>query len=111
MRIAFTSCMTPFHFPAQPVWDEIAAADPDVLVLLGDSAYYDADGSSMSAVKAMSAFAFATHAHGRLAKQVAISNFQALIARPKLATYAIWDDHDFMFNGACGSRANPTSAP
>ena len=103
MRIAFTSCMTSFHFPVQPVWDEIAAAEPDVLVLLGDSAYYDADGSSMSAVKAMSAFGFATHAHGRIEKQLRIVNFQSLIARPSLSTYAIWDDHDFMFNGACGA--------
>ncbi|MGO4394864.1 hypothetical protein AB4Z46_26250 [Variovorax sp. M-6] len=104
MRIAFTSCMTAFHFPVQTIWDEIAAADPTVLVLLGDSAYYDADGSSMAAVKAMSAFEFATHAMARLGSQVAIANFQSLVARPALSTYAIWDDHDFMFNGACGAE-------
>ncbi|MBT2324027.1 alkaline phosphatase D family protein [Variovorax paradoxus] len=104
MRIAFASCMTSFRFPDQTVWDEIAARQPDVLVLLGDSAYYDADGASMSQVKDMSANDFAVHAHARLARQIARPRFQALVAQPQLTTHAIWDDHDFLWNGACGAE-------
>ncbi|CAN7580128.1 alkaline phosphatase D family protein [Variovorax sp. LjRoot290] len=104
MRIAFASCMTSFRFPDQSAWDEIAARQPDVLVLLGDSAYYDADGASMSQVKSMSAHDFAVHAHGRLARQIARPSFQALVAQPQLTTHAIWDDHDFLWNGACGAE-------
>ncbi|OUM02427.1 alkaline phosphatase D family protein [Variovorax sp. JS1663] len=102
MRIAFTSCMSSVSFPQQPAWNEIAARNPDVLVLLGDSAYYDADDSSMAKLKEMSADGFAQHAHKRIARQLAQPGFRALVQRPQLSTYAIWDDHDFLWNGACG---------
>jgi len=102
MRIAFASCMTPFRFPSQPAWNDVAPANPDELVLLGDSVYYDADGSSMGAVQAMNASAFAAHAHFRLSRQLAVPEFRALVGRPGLRTHAIWDDHDFLWNNACG---------
>lgn len=102
MRIAFTSCMSAVSFPGQPVWREVAEHQPDVLVLLGDSAYYDADDSSMSKVKQMSANDFAQHAHQRIARQLAQPDFLALVQQSRLSTYAIWDDHDFLWNGACG---------
>ena len=104
MRIAFTSCSSARKFRLQPVWDQIAEADPDHLVLLGDSAYYDADDSSVGEVKGMSANDFAMHAYGRLRDQLSQTQFASLIERSTLTTHAIWDDHDFLWNGACGAQ-------
>lgn len=104
MRIAFASCMTPSRFASQPVWNEVALAQPDELVLLGDSVYYDADGASTGEVKAMNASQFAAHAHARMSRQLAVPEFGALIRRPGLRTHAIWDDHDFLWNNACGAE-------
>jgi len=104
MRIAFASCMTPFRFPSQPAWNDVALANPDELVLLGDSVYYDADGASTGEVKAMNASQFAAHAHFRLSRQLAVPEFRALVGRPVLRTHAIWDDHDFLWNNACGAE-------
>jgi hypothetical protein len=41
LKIAFASCATAQYFPSQPVWTHITAQSPDVLVLLGDSVYFD----------------------------------------------------------------------
>jgi len=114
MKIAFTSCMSAQLFPGQPVWDEIAAANPDVLVLLGDSVYLDVGGPyDMSSIKALTELEFATHMHKRFFGQVAHTRFKALVQKPQLATYAIWDDHDFLWNNACGAdvMANPALKP
>jgi len=103
MRIAFTSCMSAASFPQQPAWNEMAARTPDVLVLLGDSAYYDVgEGASIGLLKNMTANDFAQHAHARIGAQLAQPDFQALVRAPQLSTYAIWDDHDFLWDGACG---------
>lgn len=106
MRIAFTSCFSAQSFKQQPVWDQIAAANPPLehLLLLGDSVYYDADGSSMSAVKAMGADTFARHAMGRLRDQLTQPQFANLVRRRELRIHPIWDDHDFLWNGACGAQ-------
>ncbi|WP_076999317.1 alkaline phosphatase D family protein [Variovorax sp. KK3] len=104
MRIAFSSCMSAVSFPQQPAWQEVAARQPDVLVLLGDSAYYDVgQGASVGAIKEMTANQFAQHAHGRIASQLAQPDFRALVQMPGLETHAIWDDHDFLWNDACGA--------
>ena len=105
MRIAFTSCFSAEYFPQQPIWSQIAAANPDVLVLLGDSVYYDVGTNvDMAAIKKMDATRFAAHAHGKFSRQLALPEFQALIQSPSLSTYAIWDDHDFLWNDACGAN-------
>ncbi|MGJ7497849.1 hypothetical protein ACSFA8_22595 [Variovorax sp. RT4R15] len=104
MRLAFTSCMSVYSFPVQPVWDEITAAGCDELVLLGDSAYYDVQYSSMAKVQSMTAHGFATHAYERLRTQLTQANFAALVRTPTLRTHAIWDDHDFLWNDACGGQ-------
>ena len=41
MKIAFASCRSFTVFAQQPVWDQIAARQPDRLLLLGDSVYID----------------------------------------------------------------------
>lgn len=103
MRIAFTSCFSAQLFPQQPVWDEIAAGEPDVLVLLGDSIYLDVGGPYGSlGVQDLTESAFAEHAHSRYAEQLAQVQFKALVQRQSLTTYAIWDDHDFLWDNACG---------
>jgi alkaline phosphatase D len=105
MRIAFTSCFSAELFKQQPVWDEIAAGKPDVLVLLGDSVYYDVGTAvNSSAVQDMSEMDFATHAHKKFAKQLAHPRFKSLIQTQTLDTYAIWDDHDFLWNDVCGAE-------
>ena len=110
MRIAFTSCFSAALFPRQPVWREIAAARPDRLVLLGDSIYLDCSGGlaedgqtplNTTGVKTLSATAFARHAHGLYRQQWQQADFQALLATG-LSVHAIWDDHDFLWNDACG---------
>ena len=74
MRIAFASCMSAQVFPQQPVWDWIAARNPDGLVLLGDSIYLDVplDGPHPSA---MDDDSFARHA---------LQRYQAQLAQPCL---------------------------
>ena len=104
MRIAFTSCFSAQSFKAQPVWDQIGAVDPQHLLLLGDSAYYDADGASTSQVKDMGADAFARHAMGRLRDQLKQPQFAKLVKRADVRVHPIWDDHDFLWNGACGAE-------
>jgi len=114
MRIAFTSCFCTQVFKEQPVWDEIAAENPDVLVLLGDSIYLDVGGKYNSlGVQNLSEMEFAQHAHDRYKELLTQKQFRALIQRPTLTTYVIWDDHDFLWNDACGADAmkSPVQKP
>ena len=104
MRIAFTSCMLAQVFHDQPVWREIGDHNPDVLVLLGDSIYLDNHNRSTEEIQKMPAANFAVHAHQRYREQLMQRDFKALIERPGLQVHAIWDDHDFMFNDACGAE-------
>ena len=104
MRIAFTSCFSAQLFKQQAVWDEIAAAQPDVLVLLGDSMYLDVGGPYGSlGVQQLTENEFAEHAHSRYTGTLAQKQFKALVQQPGLTTYAIWDDHDFLWDNACGA--------
>jgi alkaline phosphatase D len=112
MRIAFTSCFSADLFPDQPVWKEIANAQPDVLVLLGDSIYLDERSGPLAGVAhallprgthAPDPAAFAEHAHRLYRMQLEQEQFKALLATKNLRTYAIWDDHDFLWNNACGA--------
>ncbi len=115
MRIAFTSCFSAVLHKKQPVWDEIAAADPQVLVLLGDSIYLDCSDAQLnaSALQQASEWEFAQHAHKLYAAQLNQRQFRQLVQRPGLATHAIWDDHDFLWNDARGADVmrNPALAP
>lgn len=101
LKIAFTSCAEATQFPHQPVWDRIAQARPDHLVLLGDSVYYDVHDADTARIKAMSVGDFGRHAHDRWRRQLDCPEFRALVGR--VPTHAIWDDHDFLWNNACGA--------
>lgn len=114
MRVAFTSCFSAQLFPSQPVWSEIKAAKPDVLVLLGDSIYLDCGGPyNSSAIQKLSAYEFAQHAHQLYQLQLKQPEFKSLLASAGMKTYAVWDDHDFLWNDACGENVmrNPALKP
>ena len=81
-RIAFGSCARENR--PQPIWEAIAAYEPEALVLLGDNIYGDTDDAAVLRAK--------------WAQLAAVPTFKALRARvPLLAT---WDDHDYGRNDA-----------
>ena len=79
-RIAFGSCATQAR--PQPIWAAVAAANPQLLLLMGDNIY--ADTTDMKVMRA------------KYARFAAMPGFQKLRATvPILAT---WDDHDLGVN-------------
>ncbi len=91
-RIAFTSCSHIEFRPDQPVWDLIAAADPQLLLLLGDTVYMSYEPTDPWDFERLD---------GLYAKQLAHAPFRDLVKRQP--TLAIWDDHDFGIDNACGA--------
>ena len=105
MKLAFTSCMSFTVFAQQPVWDHIAAHQPDRLVLLGDSVYIDAGPYPINVnhPKEMEAFAFLQHVLARWRLQLDQPQFRALVKA--VPTDAIWDDHDFLWDESAAEGA------
>lgn len=92
IRIAFGSCARVQLDDRQPVFEAIAATEPDLFLWLGDNIYADSDAEP----------AF-TDNYGR---QRSVDSLQPLLRSvPQLA---IWDDHDFGYNDSDG--ANPAKA-
>jgi alkaline phosphatase D len=97
MKLAFASCMSYAVFAQQPVWDQIAAQQPDRLLLLGDSVYLDGPP-------------FPNNTHPRLLDNIdflllVLKRWQVQLDQPQfralvkaVPTDAIWDDHDFLWN-------------
>ena len=109
MKIAFASCMSQSVFPKQPVWEWIAATNPDQLVLLGDSIYIDINAPKPP--RQMTDDEFARHLHGLWRAQLAQKQFKSLLEQlGKGRVTAIWDDHDFLWDNAAGAaiRLQPT---
>lgn len=99
--LAFVSCINAAAFKSQPVWDWIAAAPVQDLLLLGDSIY--ADGSSATSPMDMPADQLRQHLSQRYRLQLAQPQFAALLQRLGAGHVdAIWDDHDFLWNEAAG---------
>ena len=91
-RIAFVSCAHPVLCPVQPAWHAIAAAEPDLLLLLGDNTYMSWEGKKW----------LIDDLRDNYAKQFAVPGFKRLLqTTPHLA---IWDDHDFGWNDCVGSE-------
>ncbi len=105
MKIAFTSCMSFTVFAQQPVWDQIAAQRPDRLVLLGDSVYIDAPPYPIGVIhpKELGPADFLQHVLQRWRVQLDQPQFRALVKA--VATDAIWDDHDFLWDESHGEGA------
>lgn len=81
-RIAFGACLRQDRL--QPIWEAVAAAQPELFVLTGDSICLDSTNASDKA--------------GAYAAQAAQSGFAKLReARPVWGT---WDDHDYGVNDA-----------
>lgn len=106
MKIAFTSCFHPFNGKAQNVWDRIHQERPDVLLLLGDAVYLDADGVSTTNLLTMTEPDFAQRGLDLYRAQLAQPQFKALYEDANIQTHAIWDDHDFLGNGSNGADLN-----
>jgi len=81
-RIAAGSCVRQDR--PQPLWDEVAAFRPDVLLMLGDNVYGDTEDMEVL--------------RGKYALLAAQPVFAALRARVPII--AVWDDHDFGANDA-----------
>lgn len=106
MRIAFTSCMFSRVFGQQPVWGHIAQQAPDHLVLLGDCLYLDI--RAPMAPQLMSDNEFSQHLFALYGELIAQPDFTALVQAMTPGTvHAIWDDHDFLWDGANGAEVHP----
>lgn len=105
MKLAFTSCMSFTVFAQQPVWDQIAAQQPDRLVLLGDSIYIDAGPYpiGINHPKEMAPVDFLQHVLKRWSTQLDQPQFRALVRA--VPTDAIWDDHDFLWDESADEGA------
>lgn len=113
MRLAFVSCICTELYPDQPVWDWIAARQPDHLVLLGDSLYLDVPLDAGRHPQDMTDDEFARHLFARYRRLVAQPGFLALVrGLPASRVWSLWDDHDFLWNDALGAevRKSPTQA-
>lgn len=97
VRIAFGSCAyindLPYDRPNQTyggdyeIFRSIAAAQPDLMLWLGDNAYYrEGDWGSEAGMRR------------RMSHDRALPEMQPLFAAAQ--SYAIWDDHDFGSNDA-----------
>lgn len=103
MRIAIVSCFSTRILSNAPVWDWIAAAQPDHLVLLGDSIYLDV--ASGAQPKALGENDFAALLHRLYSHLLADARFSGLVrALPAGHVHSIWDDHDFLWNDAEGAE-------
>lgn len=112
MRIAFASCMCSQVFKDQPVWDQIAEQQPDYLVMLGDSIYLDINVPSYPdnpgmpiGPQNMNDETFMRHLFERYTAQLNQPQFAKLVKQmPNNRVFSIWDDHDFLWNDACGAE-------
>jgi alkaline phosphatase D len=101
--IAFTSCAKYQDVPKQKVWDEIAAREPDALLLLGDNIYLKRDDHS-------DATELVADLERRYQRQMTQKQFAALLEslRARGATLcATWDDHDAFGDERYGADLAP----
>jgi alkaline phosphatase D len=83
-RIAFGSCAK--QWQAQPIWDTVIAAEPDLFLFLGDAIYGDTDGTTAWPVMPGQL----AGEWNRLADKPEIQQLMAAV--PVMAT---WDNHDY----------------
>ncbi len=123
-RIGFTACSKINFDEQQPVWTEMAAQQPQHLLLLGDQIYMDfwrdrqknfppgLKGYELDEPAGIPDAEFAQQMRLRYRLQFAVPSFHALVRQVGAAggTVAmVWDDHDFGFNNSYG-RAGSSSA-
>ena len=86
-RIAFGSCADDDK-PNHPIWDALAAAKPDAMLLLGDNVYGD--------TRDFIASGDADLLRAEYAKLAASPGYQRLKGETRV--FATWDDHDYGLN-------------
>ena len=91
-RVAFGSCN--HQSRSQHMWAQIAAANPQLFLLIGDNVYGDTDWEGDAGLGTLRA------AYARQAAHPEFVAFRAAV--PMLTT---WDDHDYGLNDAGGSFA------
>lgn len=102
-RIAFASCMSAEKNKEQPVWDEVAAHQPDWLVLCGDNIYMDYFPRLYQS-RPWSAAQFFDEMQHRYALQFRVQKFQDLVSSIAPGkVIGVWDDHDFAWNNCYGA--------
>ncbi len=82
LRIAFGSCYKEYARPDLRIFDSIAATDPDLFLLLGDTCYTDEEDRRSEATFMQAHLRNRNH-----------DGLRRLIGRTP--TLGIWDDHDF----------------
>lgn len=87
VTLAFGSCVHMVRQPEQPIFDAIAAAQPDAFVFLGDNSYFDRDDTTDPA-----------RMWARVRQQRENPSLRRLIATTPI--FAQWDDHDYGPNDA-----------
>jgi alkaline phosphatase D len=94
-------------FEKQPVWDQIAALNPDYLVLLGDSIYIDINVEvAPSDPSEMDEVTFGQHVFSLYTELIHQPQFSNLVKKmPAGRVFSIWDDHDFLWNDMYGASA------
>lgn len=115
-RIVFTSCIRRKSDKVmQPQWQAIYDKDPDVLILMGDHIYMDFGYWPFSREytgkpKSYSATEFRRIMQAKYELQWREPHFKKLIdhMKAKNGLIAIWDDHDFAWNNACGQDVPDT---
>ena len=98
MKITAASCSKLQDVSPQPVWEEIRAEKPDVLLLLGDNVYLDHDHHDDPQELAM-------ELRMRYERQFGDTHFAALLRDLKdrgKPVIAVYDDHDFLGNNRYG---------
>ncbi|MEI2694102.1 MAG: alkaline phosphatase D family protein [Saprospiraceae bacterium] len=103
MKIAFTSCANIIQYPDQFWWKDIEAQNPDYLFLLGDNIYMDIP-KRKGKLREMSTDEYENEMRIMYDKQFQEVHFASLINKmfAKNGLYAIWDDHDFLWNDSLG---------
>ncbi len=86
VSLAFGSCCKDKPGEALPIFEQIAEAKPEVLVLIGDTPYIDSTDLPVQRKRYREFF----------------GNPQLASLRRSTATYATWDDHDFGRNDTDG---------
>jgi alkaline phosphatase D len=104
MKLAFASCAKLQSTNPQPVWSEIRAEKPDVVLLLGDNVYLDHDRHDNAAE-------LSAELDARYQAQLAEEHFAALLRDVRSRggeVLAIYDDHDFLGNNRYGGDHGPS---
>lgn len=115
LRIAFASCHHAYTHPHQSAWLDLAARQPDGVLLMGDNVYLEKHIWQLWCDKPVnrSDQEFAVHLHQCYQRQWAVPEFRQMLR--ELHDRGGWvrgtvDDHDFLGDDQCVSPATQQKA-